>query len=88
MKMLIFVVLFAAVSGYALAAAPTVVVKEAHCEPQMDDACTVNDKKVPKAQLGKYLPKLDADSVEAAGGYCEYPVCYDVNDNPIGIRSE
>ena len=54
----------------------------------MDDACTVNDKKVPKAQLGKYLPKLDADSVEAAGGYCEYPVCYDVNDNPIGIRSE
>lgn len=62
--------------------------REAHCEPQMDDACTINDQKVPKEQLGKYLPTLDVDTVEAMGGYCEYPICYGVNDNPIGIRSE
>jgi hypothetical protein len=88
MKMLIFVVLFAAASGYALAATPIVVVKEAHCEPQMDDACTVNDQKVPKAQLDKYLPALDADTVSAAGGYCEYPICYSADDQPIGMRKQ
>lgn len=88
MKMLIFVALFATASAYALADSGTVSVKEAHCEPQMDDACTINDKKVPKASLGDYLPTVNADEVSAKGGYCEYPICYDVNDNPIGLRDK
>jgi hypothetical protein len=62
--------------------------KEAHCEPQMDDACTVNNKKVPIDDLKKYLPVVNADKVSAAGGYCEYPICYDVNDNPVGLRDK
>lgn len=59
---------------------------EAHCEPQLDDACTINNSKVPKADLKKYLPVVDADAVSANGGYCEYPICYDLNDKPVGLR--
>lgn len=88
MRMLIFTVVLAATTAYAMASVTNVVVKEAHCEPQMDDACTVNDKKVPIADLPKYLPVVNADQVSAKGGYCEYPICYDVNDNPIGLRDK
>ena len=38
------------------------------------------------SDLSKYLPTVKADDVENAGGYCEYPICYDLNDKPIGIR--
>ncbi|MEE3507594.1 hypothetical protein QN399_15205 [Pseudomonas sp. 10C3] len=63
-----------------------VKVTEASCNPQMDDDCHVNGKKVPKVALGQYLPTVKVDDVESAGGYCEYPVCYDSSDKPIGIR--
>lgn len=62
--------------------------KEAHCEPQLDDACMIDNKKVPKADLKKYLPVINADKVSSDGGYCEYPICYDVNDNPVGLRDK
>lgn len=60
---------------------------EASCAPQMDDDCTVNKKKVAKADLGKYLPVVKESDVQAAGGFCEYPICYNVKNNPIGISN-
>jgi hypothetical protein len=58
----------------------------ASCAPQMDDDCTVNGKPVAMADLGKYLPKVDEADIKAAGGICEYPICYDSNEKPVGIR--
>tara|TARA_R110000868_G_scaffold21144_2_gene88194 strand:- start:10332 stop:10940 length:609 start_codon:yes stop_codon:yes gene_type:complete len=62
-------------------------VKEASCNPQLDDDCTVNGKAVSKADLGKYLPTVDRNIVEDDGGYCEYPICYNADDRPIGITA-
>jgi hypothetical protein len=70
------------------AAVSQVTVFEASCAPQMDDECTINNKRVPKAQLGNYLPKVNEADVEAAGGACEYPICYDAQYKPVGIRAE
>lgn len=61
-------------------------IKEAWCNPRMDDDCSINGQKVPVAELGKYLPALDPSEVEASGGTCEYPICYDANYKPVGIR--
>ena len=61
-----------------------VKVTEAWCNPQLDD-CHINKKKVPKDDLGKYLPTVKADDIENAGGYCEHPICYNNNDKPVGI---
>lgn len=58
---------------------------EASCAPQMDDDCTVNKKKVAKADLGKYLPVVNEADVRAAKGFCEYPICYNADNQPIGI---
>ena len=63
-------------------------VNEAHCAPQLDDSCFINGVKVPKADLGKYLPVVQESTVEAAGGLCDYPICYAKNDKPIGIRED
>ena len=60
-------------------------VTEASCAPQMDDDCTVNKKKVAKADLGKYLPVVNEADVRAAKGFCEYPICYNADNQPIGI---
>lgn len=62
-------------------------VTEASCAPQADDDCTVNRKKVAKADLGKYLPVVNEATVRAAKGFCEYPICYNANNNPIGISN-
>ncbi|WJV27021.1 MULTISPECIES: hypothetical protein [Pseudomonas] len=61
-------------------------VSEAWCNPQMDDDCHINKNKVAKADLNQFLPTVKVDDVESAGGYCEYPICYDKNDKPIGIH--
>ncbi|BBR56062.1 hypothetical protein Q048_01640 [Pseudomonas aeruginosa BWHPSA043] len=61
-------------------------VTEAWCNPQADDDCYINKNKVPKEKLGEYLPQVTPEQVSAAGGYCEYPICYDENDTPIGMR--
>lgn len=61
-------------------------VVSAHCAPQQDDSCYVNDVKVPKADLGQYLPVVQEATVGAAGGYCDYPICYDKSNKPVGIR--
>lgn len=61
-------------------------VVEVWCNPRMDDDCYVNGQSVPKADLGNYLPSLDPEDVEADGGVCEFPICYDSNYKPIGIR--
>lgn len=60
-------------------------IKEAWCNPRMDDECFINNNRVPKAELPKYLPLLDPDAVEAEGGSCEYPICYNSNYKPIGL---
>lgn len=77
-------------SGATSSPPPTqqVVVFEASCAPQMDDECTINNKKVPRAQLGNYLPVVNEDEVELAGGVCEYPICYGADYKPVGIRAE
>ena len=64
----------------------TIEIKEAWCNPRADDECTINDKKVPKADLKQYLPAVYELEVLNAGGHCEYPICYDKNDKPIGIN--
>ena len=61
-------------------------IKEAWCNPQADDDCTINGKKVAKAALKQYLPAVYELEVLNAGGYCEYPICYDKNDKPVGIH--
>ena len=61
-------------------------VTKASCNPQMDDDCQINNKKVSKTDLGQYLPTVKEDDVENAGGYCEHPICYDSNYKFIGIR--
>jgi hypothetical protein len=60
-------------------------VTEAFCSQDLDDSCTVNGKPVRKADLVKYFPIVDMVEVQADGGYCEYPLCYDGDDKPIGI---
>jgi hypothetical protein len=67
------------------AATGKAAVTEASCAPQMDDDCTVNHKKVAKADLGKYLPVVNEADVRAAKGFCEYPICYNADNQPIGI---
>ena len=62
-------------------------IKEAWCNPRMDDDCSINGKPVPKADLGKYLPVVDPAEVESQDGTCEYPICYDKDYKPVGIRS-
>lgn len=59
---------------------------QASCNPQMDGDCKINNKKVAKADLGNFLPTVKENEVEKAGGYCEYPICYDSSDKPVGIR--
>lgn len=61
-------------------------IKEAWCNPRMDDDCSINGNHIPMADLGKYLPAVDPAVIEAADGTCEYPICYDKNYKPIGIR--
>lgn len=61
-------------------------VESAYCAPQLDDSCYVNDVKVPKADLNQFLPVVQETTVQAAGGYCDYPICYDKANKPIGIR--
>lgn len=62
-------------------------VMEAFCSQDLDDSCTVNGKPVRKVDLSKYFPVVDMVEVQADGGYCEYPLCYDSNDKPIGITN-
>lgn len=64
----------------------TIEVKKAWCNPRADDDCTINGKKVSKAELKQYLPTVYELEVLNAGGHCQYPICYDKNDNPIGIN--
>lgn len=61
-------------------------IKEAWCNPRMDDECSINGNSVPKADLPKYLPLLDPNAVSAQGGLCELPFCYDRNYKPIGLN--
>lgn len=62
-------------------------VEEASCSAQLDDNCYVNGQKVPMADLPKYLPLVDPDTVVSNGGACDYPICYDGNNRPIGLRA-
>ncbi|MCY1279644.1 hypothetical protein D9M68_18050 [compost metagenome] len=61
-------------------------VNEAYCSPQLDDSCFINGVQVPKADLSKHLPVVQESTVEAAGGFCDYPICYGKNGKPVGIK--
>jgi hypothetical protein len=39
--------------------------------------CTINGKKIPKAELKQYLPAVYELEILNAGGHCEYLICYD-----------
>ncbi|MCU9530456.1 hypothetical protein [Pseudomonas mosselii] len=65
---------------------PVSEVTEAWCNPQMDDECFVNSRRVPMADLGKYLPKVDFDDVMSNGGSCDMKICYSSQGKPIGLR--
>lgn len=62
-------------------------INEAWCNPRADDDCSINGRAVKVADLPKYLPLVDETRVENEGGMCEYPICYDGNDKPIGLRA-
>ncbi|WP_426128972.1 hypothetical protein [Pseudomonas sp. DWP1b1] len=64
----------------------SILLKEAWCNPRADDECTINGDKVLKAELKRYLPTVYELEVLNAGGYCEYPICYDKNDMPVVIN--
>lgn len=64
----------------------TVEVKQAWCNPRVDDECTINGKKVPKAELKQYMPAVYELEAHNTGGHCEHPFCYDKNDKPVGIH--
>ena len=61
-------------------------IKEAWCNPRMDDECFVNGQKVSMAEVKRLLPKVDFDEVMSNGGVCEFPICYDYTGKPIGVR--
>lgn len=46
-------------------------VKTAWCNPQADDDCYINSKKVPVAELGKWLPDISESNADQLGGQCE-----------------
>jgi hypothetical protein len=63
-------------------------VKSAWCNPRADDDCYINGKKVPIAQLGKYLPSVTESNVDQLGGGCETILCFDKDDKPLGYLSQ
>lgn len=60
-------------------------VKSAWCNPRADDDCYINEKKVPIADLGKWLPPVSQSQVDQLGGYCETYICFDTKDQPLGV---
>ncbi|BAU72377.1 hypothetical protein [Metapseudomonas furukawaii] len=59
-------------------------VKSAWCNPRMDDECYINEKRVPIAELGRWLPDVAESNIDQIGGYCETILCFDKDDQPIG----
>ncbi len=47
---------------------------------RMGDDCYVNEKKVPVAELAKWLPSVSESNVDQLGGYCEAILCFDSKD--------
>ncbi|MNY25872.1 hypothetical protein D3C86_1596800 [compost metagenome] len=59
-------------------------VKSAWCNPRMDDDCYINEKRVPIAELGKWLPDISESNADQLGGHCETILCFDKDDQPMG----
>ncbi|MEE8876486.1 hypothetical protein [Pseudomonas helleri] len=59
-------------------------VKSAWCNPRMDDDCYINEKKVPIADLGKWLPAVAESNIDQIGGFCETILCFDKDNQPVG----
>jgi len=59
-------------------------VKSAWCNPRMDDECYINEKKVPIADLGKWLPAVAESNIDQIGGFCETILCFDKDNQPVG----
>ena len=63
-------------------------VKTAWCNPQADDDCYINNKKVPIAELGKWLPDISESNADQLGGHCETILCFDKDDQPMGYLAQ
>ncbi|MNT89939.1 hypothetical protein D3C72_2307560 [compost metagenome] len=50
----------------------------------MDDDCYINEKRVPIAELGKYLPAISESNADQLNGHCETILCFDKDDQPMG----
>lgn len=50
----------------------------------MDDDCYINEKRVPIAELGKWLPDISESNADQLGGHCETILCFDKDDQPMG----
>ena len=61
-------------------------VKEAWCNTRADHECTINGKKLPKADLKQCLLAVYELEVLNAGGHCEYPFYYNRKVKPVGIN--
>ncbi|MNE69186.1 hypothetical protein D3C80_1648950 [compost metagenome] len=59
-------------------------VKTAWCNPRADDDCYINEKKVPVAELGKWLPAVAESNIDQIGGMCETILCFDKDGIPAG----
>ncbi|MDD0996643.1 hypothetical protein M5G20_12255 [Pseudomonas sp. TNT2022 ID1044] len=59
-------------------------VKSAWCNPRADDDCYINNKKVPIAELGKWLPDISESNADQLGGRCETILCFDKDDQLMG----
>lgn len=51
----------------------------------MDDDCYINNKKVPVAELGKWLPDISESNADQLGGHCETILCFDKDRSADGL---
>lgn len=59
-------------------------VKTAWCNPRLDDDCYINNKKIPVAELGNWLPDISESNADQLGGHCETILCFDKDEQPMG----
>ncbi len=60
-------------------------IKEAWCNPRMDDECYIDGERVPMHELNKYLPEVSQSNIDQIGGYCEGVICFDADNVPVGV---
>lgn len=58
---------------------------EGWCNPRLDDDCYLNNKKIPKADLVKYLPVLDCDN-DSRIDLTEPVLCFDKKGKAVALN--